>query len=318
MPKNLRITGRSELSRMVRMGLLAMVGAVILPAQAQVDDEATVDDQEAGITEEVVVTGYRRSLAVAMDVKRENVGVVDAIMAEDIADFPDTNLAESLQRIPGVAISRTNGEGSTITVRGLGVQYTRVLVNGMESRAAVDGDTSRGFDFNMFASELFNSIIVQKTAAAELTEGSLGSIVNLNTARAFDYEEGHTFLVGGQAIYNDLSEDWSPRATALYAWHDPNGVWGFSASLAYQEQEILLTQSDIVRWQRATFRSVLGVNCSENPTDSNCVEVSENFHARIPRYGSNEISRERLGLTAGLQWAPSDDTLITLDGMYAN
>ena len=313
----LRNSSKTELSRMIRLGLLAMVGAVVLPAQAQVDDEATTDEQEASITEEVIVTGFRRSLSVALDVKRTEVGVVDAIMAEDIADFPDTNLAESLQRIPGVTISRSNGEGRTITVRGLGGQYTRTLLNGMETRASVGGSTSRGFDFNVFASELFNSIVVQKTAAAEQTEGSLGSIVNLNTARAFDYEEGHTALIGGQAQYNDLSEEWGPRITALYSYHDPDGVWGFTASLAYSDIDVMTATGNTVRWQKAPFNSVNGVNCGDNPADTGCAEVSDAFHARIPRYGTSTLGRERLGITSGIQWSPTDRTDVSLDFMYA-
>ena len=121
--------------------------------------------------EEIVITGFRASLAEAIDIKREETAAVDAIVAEDIADFPDNNLSESIQRIPGVAITRSNGEGRNISVRGLGPQFTRVRLNGMEAMSAMgstdaEGGTNRGrnFDFNIFASELFNSITVRKTA----------------------------------------------------------------------------------------------------------------------------------------------------------
>ena len=188
---------------------------------------------------EVVVTGFRRSLGAALQKKQRATGQVDAIVAEDIAEFPDLNLAESLQRIPGVAITRTNGEGSQITVRGLPGLYTRIRVNGMEVRANVgngsnaSGSGGRGFDFNLFASELFNSIVVHKTASAELDEGSLGAVVDLNTARAFNYEEGWTFVTGATAVYNDLSDTVRPRLTGLVAYRDPGGVWGATASAAY-------------------------------------------------------------------------------------
>lgn len=108
----------------------------------------------------MVVTGYRASLANAIQAKRRDAGVTDSIKAEDIADFPDLNLAESLQRIPGVAITRSNGEGRQISVRGLGSEYTHVRINGMEAMATTGGtnnsggtNRSRGFDFNVFASE---------------------------------------------------------------------------------------------------------------------------------------------------------------------
>jgi len=163
----------------------------------------------------IVVTGYRRSLKAALAKKKKSTEQVDAIVAEDMAEFPDLNLAESLQRMPGVAIERADGEGSRITVRGLGSRYTRTRVNGMDARAAVRGNSTRSFDFNMFASELFNSVVVHKTATAELGEGALGAVVDLNTARAFDYDKGFTFLVGAQGGYNDLSNSFFPRATGL-------------------------------------------------------------------------------------------------------
>jgi iron complex outermembrane receptor protein len=113
----------------------------------------------------------------------------DTILAEDIGKFPDQNLAESLQRIPGVAITREEGEGREITVRGLGPQFTRVRINGMETLTTTGGpdneggvNRTRSFDFNIFSSDLFNSLTVRKTAEADVDEGSLGATVDLQTA----------------------------------------------------------------------------------------------------------------------------------------
>jgi hypothetical protein len=125
------------------------------PNDLEVDDSNLEVDGEIP---EVVVTGFRTSLGAALQKKQRATGQVDAIVAEDIADFPDLNLAESLQRIPGVAITRANGEGAQITVRGLPGLYTRVRINGMEARGNVGNSTGgggRSFDFNLFASELF-------------------------------------------------------------------------------------------------------------------------------------------------------------------
>ena len=182
------------------------------------------------------MTGFQRSLSAALEKKQRSTGQIDAIVADDIADFPDLNLAESLQRMPGIAIQRSNGEGSTITVRGLSGLYTRVRINGMEARANIGNSTqqngARGFDFNLFASELFNSIVVHKTASADLEEGSLGAVVDLNTARAFNYKEGFTFVAGATGSYNDLSNTVRPRLTGLVAYRDPGGLWGATASIA--------------------------------------------------------------------------------------
>jgi iron complex outermembrane receptor protein len=169
----------------------------------------------------VVVTGFRASLGSAINVKRRANGVVDVIKAEDIADFPDANLAESIQRVPGVSIARDAGEGRQITVRGLGPQFTRVRINGVEGQSTASGTDSSGganrnraFDFNVFASELFNSITVRKTASAQTEEGSLGATVDLQTGRPFDYK-GSTLVISAQQGYNDLSKSWDPRFAAL-------------------------------------------------------------------------------------------------------
>lgn len=285
----------------------------------------STQSQTPQITEEVIVTGFKQSLALAIDKKRDSTGQVDAILAEDIGDFPDLNLAESLQRIPGVAISRSNGEGKNITVRGLSGLYTRVHVNGMESRAGIGSSASRDFDFNMFASELFNSITVHKTASADVDEGSLGATVKLQTARALDYEEGPTFLLGGNLQYNDLLDETSPRLTALYAYHDPSDKWGVSASIAFSEVKSRNSTANTVRWQRSRFNKVKGQDCptsaeiktgKSNPED--CATVSDNFHARIPRYGENDLHRERLGITLGAQFRPAETTTVSVDAMLAS
>ena len=158
------MTGKSLQSGLFRTIAIGVIAAVAAPA-------GIAFAQDDGQIEEIVVKGYKGSLRQSLAIKRNENGVVDSIIAEDIADFPDLNLAEAIQRIPGVSINRMNGEGRQITVRGLGSRYTQTKINGMETRAAVAGNSSRGFDFNMFASELFNNIVVNKTATASLEEG---------------------------------------------------------------------------------------------------------------------------------------------------
>lgn len=178
-----RAQGIRALTRLACGASLAVFA--VAPAWAQ--DAAAGAEEPVGADDEIVVTGFRASLEAALNVKRDSVAAVDAIVAEDIAKFPDQNLAESLQRIPGISIQRDGGEGRAITVRGLGAQFTRVRLNGLETVAtSTDGASSnrdRAFDFNVFASELFSSIVVHKTAEASLDEGSLGAVVDLNTDR---------------------------------------------------------------------------------------------------------------------------------------
>src|SRR5690606_32638313 len=189
--------------RQFRINPLMLAMAVALPSAAMAQ-EAPED-----AIEEIVVTGsFRDSLANALNMKRNSAGAVDAIVASDIAEFPDNNLAESLQRIPGVAITRVGGEGRNITVRGLGPLFTRVRVNGMESvsttgstDAANGNNRNRNFDFNTFSSDLFSSLTVRKTGSADVQEGSLGATVDLKAAQPFDFD-GFTLTAAAQLGYN--------------------------------------------------------------------------------------------------------------------
>ena len=304
---------------------LLIGSSMMMPAVAIAQDAAVSDSEEAAVDEGnvIIVSGFRESLNAAVAAKREAVGQVDVIVAEDIAKFPDTNLAESLQRIPGVAIERDAGEGRQITVRGLGAQFTRVRVNGMETIAtSVDGasfNRDRAFDFNVFASELFNSIQVNKTASAALDEGSLGAVIDLNTGNPLSYGAGTKIVASAQARYNDLNDDLAPRLAGLFAWNNGDETFGFSASAAWSQYETPELGNNSVRWaNNARFRSVDGVACPSTTTDPGCIAVRDAFHPRIPRYGLVNHDRERLGATAAVEFRPSDSTDIEVDFLYSN
>mgnify|MGYP001806555416 FL=1 len=312
------------LTRLACGASLAVLAAT--PAWAQ--DAAAAADETVASGDEIVVTGFRASLGAALNVKRESVAAVDAIVAEDIAKFPDQNLAESLQRIPGITIQRDGGEGRGITVRGLGSQFTRVRVNGLETVAtSTDGASAnrdRAFDFNVFASELFSSIVVHKTASAELDEGSLGAVVDLNTGNPLVGKGGFTAALSAQGSYNDLSEKVGPRVAGLLSWVNDAGTLGFAVSAAYSDQKTLELGNNSVRWAQARFDSVDGTPCWTAANSGGayipsaaCNEVSLAFHPRIPRYGEIAHDKKRLGITGSIQFAPSDATKISLDGLYS-
>ncbi len=308
----------------VSTGALALAIAMAGAASAQTAPAAG----EEAVVEEVVVTGFRRSLDQALNVKRQSVAAVDVIVAEDIAKFPDQNLAESLQRIPGISIVRDGGEGRAITVRGLGSQFTRVRVNGMEAIATTSDGASanreRGFDFNVFASELFNSLVVHKTAEASLDEGSLGAVVDLNTGNPIAGKDGFTLALSAQGQYNDLSKNLGPRLAGLIGYRAPSGVWAASMSAAYSKQEQIESTNNTVRWAQARFNSVAGTNCFTTQNSggtyvpsASCNQAALAFHPRIPRYGEVNHERERLGLTGSFQYQPTDRTKLSVDGLYS-
>ncbi|HEX8579051.1 MAG TPA: TonB-dependent receptor, partial [Allosphingosinicella sp.] len=328
--------GYSLLSAASTAALLAGIAA---PAQAQQAEATTSETQDpaaqTGVAtaeeapeaaeqtgEEIVVTGFRASLRRSLSEKREATGIIDVIKAEDIADFPDNNLAESIQRIPGVAITRDQGEGRNITVRGLGPIFTRVRINGMEGLSTTGGADSSGganrgraFDFNVFASDLFNSITVRKTASAEVEEGSLGATVDLLTARPFDYRDDFTLAGSAQLGYNDLSTAVDPRLAALVSAKFADNKIGILLSAAYSERGIREEGPSTVRWERGTDNGGFAP-ASTLPTGA--TQGFAFFHPRIPRYDSYRYATERLGLTGSLQFQPSDSTLLTFDALYAD
>lgn len=277
--------------------------------------------QQSEGVEEIIVTGFRGSLNAALDVKRESVGAVDAIVAEDIADFPDLNLAESLQRIPGVSIARDAGEGRSITVRGLSPEFTRVRLNGMEAMSANGGtdaaggtNRGRGFDFNTFASELFNSITVRKTSTADIEEGSLGATVDLRTARPFDYD-GATLVTSIQGMYNDLSDNIDPRAAFLVSNTFADGRFGALLSVAYTERNLVDEGASTVRWGRPS--GGFGSLAAGYAGTATLAELNQAFVPRIPRYDAYDHEQDRLGITASFQFAPTERTRINVDALYA-
>lgn len=213
----------------------------VMSAHAQ-EAQATTDTPGAGDRDVVVVTGYRASLQSAIRTKKNADIIMDAINAEDIADFPDSNLAESLQRIPGISIDRDNGEGRTISVRGLDGGFSRVRINNMEALSTsgannADGspNRSRSFDFNAFASELFSSVRVRKSSSADADEGSLGATVDLITGRPFDYKQG-AFALSAENSYYENSGKSSPRVTGLFSRRWADGRLGFLMSAAYAKR----------------------------------------------------------------------------------
>lgn len=291
--------------------------------------------QEGDALETVVVTGFRASLEKALDMKRQSLDASDSIMAEDIAKFPDMNVSESLQRIPGVNITRESGEGRQITVRGLGAQFTRVTINGMEALTTAGSqdvstsgggtNRSRSFDFNVFAADLFSNLTVHKSGSANIEEGSLGATVEMHTAHPFDHS-GFVFSASGQLGYQEYAGSFNPRVAVLASNTFLGGRLGVLASATYGITNTLEEGTSSVRWQNDTNTSSSGASSSSyrfysvNGATSGSDFTSANlaFRPRFPRYDIVSTHSKRLGLTGSVQWQPDDGTLFTLDAMFAD
>jgi iron complex outermembrane receptor protein len=297
---------------------LAIAGCTsVVSVSAQETAETKQAEERIEVIE--VKGSFRDSLSNALNQKRQSDGAIDAILAEDIADFPDLNLAESLQRIPGIAISRAAGEGRQISVRGLGPEFTRVRINGMEAVSTSGGtdqiggaNRGRGFDFNTFSSDLFSSLTVRKTASADVEEGSLGATVDLRAAQPFDYD-GFTFAASGQMGYNDLSEKSDPKTSFLVSNIFADGKVGALFSASYSERQLKDQGASTVRWNNVNdFGSYQGDNAAPELD-----EINNAFRPRLPRYDSYTHDMDRLGLSSSFQFRPNEDTKIDLDVLYA-
>jgi len=249
--------------------------------------------------EEIVVTGIRASLERSEDVKRNARTIVDAITAEDLGKFPDQNVAESLQRITGVAIDRSRGgEGRFITVRGLGAEFNSLTYNG---RKLATENVGREFSFDVVASELISAAEVFKSNDASQPDGSIGGRVNIKTLRPLD-KPGFRAAGSIGGVYDDLSENTNIKASGVISNTWNNDQTGIVVSAAYAERDI-----------RTDFAETIFIDTSTD-FDGNGVNDALNSFAS----GISTEQRERIGLTAAFQHQFNEGTVITIDGLYTS
>ncbi|BED87741.1 MULTISPECIES: TonB-dependent receptor [unclassified Pseudoalteromonas] len=268
-------------------------------AQGAEGDTPTVDKD----VEVIAVTGIRSSLRSSMlDKKASNV-VTDGIKAEDLGKFPDLNVAESLQRITGVAIDRSGGEGQAVTIRGFGPQFNTVLVNG---RQIATDSAGREFNFDVLAADQITGADIYKSNSATLQEGGIGGTVNVTTARPFDF--GGLHVIGSvKGMYESLSEEVSPSASFLVSNTFNDDKLGVLFAITNQQRKLQNNQILTAGWR--------GGQTISNPQDGVLYD-----NAYIPRNWDqvvDEQDRERTNASLVLQYAPSDDITITVDGLIS-
>ena len=251
--------------------------------------------------ETIEVRGIRRSLTQALNTKRFANAVVDSISAEDIGKFPDKNIGDALQRIPGVTVVRTFGEVNGVTIRGTAPEHSMVLLNG-QNVASVGwfdlGGMNRSFNFEMLASEQIAGMDVYKSVESNLNEGAMGGTVNLKTRKPLDMDAG-TVFASVEGMYHNNAEDWSPAYSALGSWKNESETFG--VLLAYSNEE-----SKVYRETLSNF----GPAGNATFTDSNGVERSS--------YGAMssilfDEDRERASSQLTLQYAPTDNLSFNLN-----
>lgn len=297
---------------------------------------------DGAVTDDIVVTGVRASLERSIAIKRDANGVVDAISAEDIGKFPNTNLAESLQRIPGVSIDRVNGEGSTVTVRGFGAQYNLVTLNGRQLATsdivAVGGDQGgdgaggfgRSFDFSNLASEGIKTLEVYKTGRAAVPSGGIGATINIVSRRPLDSSQsGFNGSVGAKASYDTSSDDCvkcgshvTPEVSGVASWSDSDQRFGVSVFGTYQKRNFSVPSQANDDWNIRTLADFLNPTNGfiNSATKINNAPADPNTLVSVPndsRYHFSEDSRERINGQGIIQFRPTDNLTFTADALYA-
>ncbi|WP_313333033.1 TonB-dependent receptor [Sphingobium yanoikuyae] len=309
-------------------------------AAAPAETAAAPQDSE---TADIVVTGIRASLESATNAKKNAVAFGDSIFAEDIGKLPATNLAETLNRMPGVRLNRDiNGEGTQVAIRGLGPSFTRVLLNGSQLQVASDGGTNGGsanreVDLDFFPSELFTRLDLAKSPSPLTLEGGIAGTVNLRNARPFDKEGTHVTVVA-QGQYTDNNDKFSPRG-AIVASHTTD-TFGILVGVAGVKTKTRVDGFESVGWtdgnlgtgdaggNNFSWASVVPNNTGHGLVAGQPVDVvatsgltrDQLSTALIPRLGRKSLTegdRSRISALASLEWRPSDELHFALDGIWA-
>jgi iron complex outermembrane receptor protein len=309
----------SHLYRSAAYAVLALCCAPAANAQAASDEPA-----------EIVVTGIRASQKQAIDVKRDAVNSVDAIASEDLGKMPDQNVAESLQRVPGITIDRNRGVGNGVTVRGLGPQFNTVTVN---ERVIATVGSGREFDFTILPSELISGAEVYKSPQANLNGASIGATINITTLRPLDQETG---LRGGASVHGylaELSDSTTPSAAGYFTWKNDSGRLGVSAVVTYDKKEertdnFFVGASSSPRSFDDGYYGAVGTDAGGNlcvgsvnagvcsPRIADDVTLFRNVDMYHNFINQVEISeRERIGGNLTVQFDVSENLRLTFDAM---
>lgn len=291
--------------------LLALSTGLPVYAAQQQQPAANATEEKVEVIE---IKGIRGSLIRSMDIKREANGVVDAISAEEMGKFPDTNLAESLQRITGVSVSRANGEGSQITVRGFGPDFNLVTLNGRQMPGT---GYTRSYNLENLSSEGVSALEVYKTARASNPSGGLGATVNIITTRPLQKPGLHASATA-KGIYdssNEIGDDVTPElATVLSSTMFDDKV-GLSLSLSHQERDFQKQQANVQGWQANVALPTLAADKVKDarPVGADGKPSGNYYFAKDMNYSIEDVQRERSNGQLTLQVRPVDAFTATID-----
>ncbi|NYE59420.1 TonB-dependent receptor [Duganella sp. 1224] len=315
--------------RLMCLAVASACSALAVPGLAQQADTPAADAPQ------VIVTGIRASMQSTLNLKRNSDGIVDGIVAEDMGKFPDTNLAESLQRISGVSIDRSNGEGQKVTVRGLGPDFNLVLLNGRQMPTTDLSDLSgRSFDFSNLASESISQLQVYKTGRADSPTGGIGATINVITGRPFDNPGMHS-SVGIKAV-KDTSNDHlpndvkgksvTPEISGIYSNTSADGRFGVSLSASYQSRDSGFNRAGLFNGYQGPYLGSAVIdgqtlpqpgqpgaqNITNRPAPDALYSIPQNMN-----YNVAAVQRQRTNGQLTFQFRPVKELTTTVDYTYS-
>ncbi|KEO92093.1 TonB-dependent receptor [Erythrobacter longus] len=294
-----RFTANARLLSGAATGLALVAMAAPAAAQDGNTTEVTEDEDNA-----IVVTGIRSAIQTSLDTKRDATSIVEVISAEDLGQLPDLSIADSLARLPGVTAQRVRGRSQQISIRGLGPDFSLALLNGRE---VVSSGNNRGIEFDQFPSELISQGIVYKTGDARLAAIGIAGAVDLRTVRPLDYNERKitaqaTYVLNDAGQRNPDFPDDGYRFFGSYIDQNAAGTLGWSLGVTVQSNP------------QQTISRELKTNQFQVTTDANgVIYPSDN-----PRQGAVSREFERTSIAGTLQFEPSDDFALMIDGFYTD
>jgi iron complex outermembrane recepter protein len=273
------------------------------------DDKKKTDDKKVTDLSVVTVSGQLDAIRRAQSIKQNSVNVVDSISAEEAGKFPDPNVADALQRVPGVSVDRSGGESSQIAIRGFGPDFVAVTVNGRQMATA---SGTRAFDFDVLPSDIISVAQVNKTSSADIPEVDIGGVVDIQTARPLDF---HGFHATGTAagVNSNLTGSWAgkttPKVSGLTGWTNSDNTFGWLASVQYYKRDDTQINTQANSWY--VNQNISQLSGLSNPKYTNVA---------IPETLANNVvveERTRKSFTGAVDWHPIDRLTFKFDTLYA-
>ncbi|HVI58646.1 MAG TPA: TonB-dependent receptor [Luteimonas sp.] len=302
----------------------AQASAQASPAQA--DAAKTDSSDQVKQLDTVTVTGYRYAIEKSLDQKRNANAVVDVITAEDVGKFPDKNVADALQRVPGVIIDRDGGEGKNVSVRGLSSELTLTELNGnYVATAESNGDPTRSFNYTLLPANMLSSAELFKTPEARIDEGGIGGTVILHTRRPLEME-ANTGFVSAEGTWADTSDKTDGQFSGSYSWHDKDDRFGVFVGYTDQKRttRTMDTSTESWTWYGDDYAGHPATDVNGKPSDFNSYWWGESgFNDQNGNYYTNfmmptsvnfnvlDEKRERKGGQLTLQFKPTDNLTLT-------